>query len=74
MNTLQWQQSEDGYTQTHCGTFMIEPQWIGTSKRPNYFELWRHDWYYARQIRIAGRFATQRDAKAKAQELANKSK
>lgn len=70
MTKLKWMRSEDGNTATHCGEFMIEAHWSPyNNSRPRYYELWRHDPYFARLVR-SGRFMTQRDAKAKAQKLA----
>jgi hypothetical protein len=68
---LQWSRSEDGNTMTKCGRFCIDSLHSAYAQRPYAFELYEHDYYFARQVR-RGRFTLQRDAKWKAEYIASK--
>ena len=67
---LKWMRSEAGNTATHCGRFCIDALFTPYAQRPYAYELYEHDPWFARQVK-RGRFDLQRDAKSKAQRLAN---
>lgn len=66
-----WTRSEDGNTSSTDGRFHIDALYSAYAQRAYAYELYEHDYYFARQVR-RGRFTLQRDAKAKAKYLASK--
>lgn len=68
MDNLKWTQSDDGYTDSHCGRFSISPQFEGTTRAQSY----RLDEFHPLTLQIckSNSHDTQRDAKIHAQDIA----
>lgn len=63
---LQWKRSEDGYTETKCGHYEIEPR-HNHSTRPQWFVLYYRPTPDSKREELHYFNDTQRDAKASAQ-------
>ena len=55
-NQVSWGKSDEGFVESKCGTFSIEPQYWGSVAPRNYI-------LKKNGVRVGGMFDTQRDAK-----------
>lgn len=61
---LRWKRSEDGYCDSHCGRWQVQPVYWGRVN-PIGYRLWDA----RRRKHVGGEFDTQADAKHKAQRI-----
>lgn len=63
---IQWKRSEEGFTESKCGRFEIEPIFIGRTT-PQAFQLYYRETAFVPRKKIRGFCDTQREAKNYAQ-------
>lgn len=72
MTAIQWGRSSEGYVESKCGRYYVNPLYCGTT-RPQYYEVNMSVMIDGarRSFRIAGLNDCQRDCKADAQDVAD---